>query len=110
MKEEVLLKVEELVQTLKEEEDYQKFLLLENKLKDDVKFSELMIKLKEIQRELVHNEYKGINVDKKQQEYQNLLNDMNFNPIYIEYLNSIDELDLKYQLIIKQIEKSIKEI
>ncbi len=108
MKDKILIKVDELVEILQQEEEYQQFLILEDKLKKDHDFSKLMEEVKSIQRKLVNDEYRNVDTKVTEEKYQAMLRKMNLHPVYIDYLNIKDSLDLKYQLIIKQIEKVIK--
>ena len=90
----LLKKVDELVFLVKETNDYKRY-------------SELK---KNLQSKIIKKEYKGINVEKEENDLDSLKKELNSYPIYQEYMYLQEDLNNIFQNIKSIIEKSIKKI
>lgn len=83
---EILLKVDEIVDTIKRSETYQKYLHLQELMENNLELKDLINDIKILQKRSV----KGENVEFLLEEKKKVLND---NPIYREYNNTIVEIN-----------------
>lgn len=82
----VLDKVLEIVSLIKNSDDYQKYLLLKEKMNNDDKLINLINEVKSLQKEIVNGKDKESELKKK----MILLNN---NPLYREYNNTLHEIN-----------------
>ena len=92
---EVLEQVDELVSSIKESKEYQKYINIRNKLDDNMDIKKLIEDVKKIQQELVKSEYyKDIEKAKILKESLDSKNkELKSYPIYNEYEHAIEELN-----------------
>lgn len=97
------IKEQELINSITESDAYIKYTEAKKVLDDSTYLKELIEGIKSIQKELVKAEKKG-DVDlikQKQEELERCNNELNENPIYVNYKNRVDELN-NILLVIKQ--------
>lgn len=95
----ILDEVNKLVDSIKETKDYQDYLFLSNKLKENDKALEYIDKIKKLQKEIVKKEVNGEDVTSLEHDISNLLDKLNKIPLYVEYINKQKELNEEYQII-----------
>ena len=89
-KEEILLKVEEIANYIKETEEYKKYLKSLDNLNKNQELLSIIENIKKYQQEIVKDKNKEEELDKKIKKNLDILNN---NPIYLEYLNYQDEVN-----------------
>lgn len=95
----IINEVNKLVDYIKETKDYQDYLFLSNKLKENDKALEYIDKIKKLQQEIVKKEVNGDDITSLDNEIKELLDKLNRIPLYIEYINKQKELNEEYQII-----------
>ena len=89
---EILNKVDEIVNFIKNSDDYQKFLLLQEKMNDNKNIINLINEVKALQKDIVH----GKDKEKKLKEKMNLLDN---DPLYREYNNTLSEINNRIAIV-----------
>ena len=91
---EILAKVDEIIKYIEDSEDYQKYLLIKEKMNNDYEINELLNEIKHLQKILANNYNKNIEneLEEKNKELNNI-------PLYREYLNTLDEVNSVYNII-----------
>lgn len=95
----ILEKVDNLVNFIKQSKDYQDYIFLSNKLKENDKALEYINKIKQLQKEIVKKEVNGEDVTSLEHDISNSLDKLNKIPLYVEYINKQKELNEEYQII-----------
>lgn len=95
----IINEVNKLADYIKETKDYQDYLFLFNKLKENDKALEYIDKIKKLQQEIVKKEVNGDDITSLDNEIKELLDKLNRIPLYIEYINKQKELNEEYQII-----------
>lgn len=106
----LLKKVDELVSLVKETNEYKRYSELKTKLQSNKTIMLLISEIKKLQQEIIKKEYKGINVEKEENDLESLKKELNSYPIYQEYMYLQEDLNNTFQNIRSIIEKSIKKI
>ena len=92
MNNEILNKVDELVKEIESSEEYQNYLKLKEKINNNKELMQLINKVRVLQKDYVHH------VSKKD-ELNELLDELNNDPLYREYNNSLYEINNIYAII-----------
>lgn len=107
-KEELISKTKELVDLIKNSSDYQNYLELKKKIKDNKEIMTLINKIKKEEKIITNKEYRkedtkenNKNIDKMKQELESF-------PIYKEYIYLQEDLNNMFQSIKSIIENSLK--
>ena len=95
---EILEKVDELVKEIEDSPDYQKYLLLKDKISKNKELMELINKVRVLQKDYVHHLTKKEELDK-------LVDELNSNPLYREYNNTLYEINNIYAIIESKLNK-----
>ena len=95
---EILEKVDELVKEIEDSPDYQKYLLLKDKISKNKELMELINKVRVLQKDYVHHLTKKEELDK-------LVDELNSNPLYREYNNTLYEINNTYAIIESKLNK-----
>lgn len=101
---EILNKVDEIVSEIKMSKNYQDYLFLKDKLKNNEKATNLISDIKKLQKEIVKKESLRQDItdtDKQLEEKINLLNQI---PLYVEFIEKQEELNLTYQLLKQELD------
>ena len=85
-------KIDEIIKEIETSEVYQKYLLLQDKISNNKELMELINKVKLMQKDVIHKK-------KKQEELDKLMDELNSNPLYREYSNTIYEINNTYGII-----------
>ena len=92
MNKEINEKVDEIIQEIETSDIYQKYLLLQNKIKNNKELMELINKVRVMQKDVLHKV-------SKEEELNMLVNELNNHPLYIEYSNVLYEINNTYAII-----------
>ena len=89
---EILDKVDEIIKEIEDSEDYKKYLLLKNKISENKELLILINKVKQLNKDYLHNLVKKEEVDRVE-------NELNNHPLYREYLNTISSINNELSII-----------
>lgn len=92
MNNEILNKVDEIIELINNSDDYKEYLKLKEIISNNEEITSLINKVKSLQKEIVH----GYN---KELELQETLNTLNNHPIYREYNNKVIDINNQINLI-----------
>ncbi len=92
MNKEIEKKVDEIVSEIETSEVYQKYLSLKDKMEANKELMELINKVKVMQKDVIHKK-------KKKEELDKLMDELNSNPLYLEYSNTVYEINNTYGII-----------
>jgi len=95
----VLEKVDNLVDYIKNSQEYKDYLFLSEKLSNNEKVSVMINKIKKLQKEIVKREVNNEDIKDLDQEINILLDKLNRIPLYVEFTNKQMELNEIYQTI-----------
>ena len=110
MEENVLNKVDDLVDTIKSSEEYQRYLVASKKLSSNTNIMDKIKKIKKLQKEIINQSSRGEDITSKDQEINLLLEELNSYPIYVEYEELVSNLNYKYNYIKGSFEELIDKI
>ena len=109
-REEIIKKVSELIEIIKESNDYKKYTELKDKMKNNKDIMDLVNKIKKEEQQLVNKKYRKEdtkelekNIDKNKKELMSY-------PIYQEYSYLQEDLNNMFQNIKSIIENSINKV
>ena len=71
MKNEILNKIDEIISLIEKSDDYQKYLLLKEKMKTNKELNQLINEVRLLQKDVVHHLNKKELLDKKMEELNN---------------------------------------
>lgn len=106
----ILSKVDEIVDYLKNTDNYIRYCEISDKMKSDNEIMSLIKRVKDLQKEIVNEEYIGNNADKLKEEITQILEKLNGYPIYREFTYLQEDLNSNFQDIKNAIEKYINDI
>lgn len=92
MNKEILNKVDEIIETIENSDEYQKYLDLKKKIDNNMELKKLINEVKVLQKDVVHHVKTKVELDKK-------MNELNTHPLYIEYINTLDEINNTFSII-----------
>ena len=92
MKKEILNKIDEIIKTIEESDDYLKYLDLKNKISNNKELVNLINEVKLLQKDVVHHLNKKEILNEK-------INELNNYPLYREYNNTLSEINNTYAII-----------
>ena len=92
MNNEILNKVDEIINLINESDEYKKYLFLKKELENNKEVNKLINEIKILQKDVVHH----IKDEKELKVREEKLNNI---PIYREYQNTLDELNNTYSII-----------
>ena len=110
MEENVLNKVDDLVDTIKSSEEYQRYLIVSKNMYSNTNIMDKIKKIKKLQKEIINLSSRGENITSKEQEINLLLEELNSYPIYVEYEELVSNLNYKYNYIRNSFEELIDKI
>ena len=102
MNNEIINKIDEIIKTIEESEVYKKYLFLQEEMKNNKKLNKLLNEVRVLQKDVVHH------VSKKD-ELEQKMNELREYPLYLEYTNTLDELNNTYTIIENSINKYFQE-
>lgn len=95
----VLIKVDEIVEYLQNSDDYKRYIELKHYMEKDKEINILVNDVKILQKKAVNEEYKGIDVSELDKEIERKLTILNNNIIYQEYIEVQSRLNEVFQNI-----------
>ena len=95
---EILDKIDEIIEVIENSPEYQKYLLLKDKINCNEELKRLINEVKVLQKDVVHH----LN---KKDELNNKMDELNSNPLYREYINTLFEINNIYAIIENSINK-----
>lgn len=98
-KTEVLKKVDELIVLIKESYDYQRYVQLSERMKNDKEIMTLIEEVKFLQKKIVNLEYRGEDTKKLESDIEERLLQLDSYPIYQEYSYLTEDLNVLFQSI-----------
>lgn len=109
-KELLLKKVDELVDIIKESDDYKRYIELKTIMENNKEIMKLVKNIKSLQQKTIKLEYNKQDTTKEEKELQSLKDELNSYPIYQEYIYLQEDLNDTFQNIKVIIEKSVERI
>lgn len=106
----ILVKTEELVETIKNSDNFKKYKELKNELSKDSRIMNLIEEVKQLQKKIVKEKSKGNDITFIQNELNNKIDALESYPIYLEYNDLQSELNIQMQVIKDSIEIAINKI
>ena len=91
MNNDIIKKVDEIIQTIEESTIYQKYLDLKNQIDKNKELKTLINEVRVLQKDIVHKV-------KEKDVLENKLNELNSHPLYIEYINTLDEINNTFSI------------
>ena len=98
MNKEILDKVDEIVKTIEESSEYQKYLTLKEQIDNNKELKELINEVRILQKDVLHHIEKESKLEEKTTELNN-------NPLYREYINTLDEINNTFSIIENSLNK-----
>ena len=98
MSSEILKKIDEIISLIEESDDYKKYLLLQEKIRNNNEIMVLIKKVKVLQKDVIHH-------IRDESELKMIMDELNSHPLYREYCNTIEELNNTYAIIESSLNK-----
>ena len=92
MNNEILNKVDEIIAVIKNSPDYQKYLILQEKMNNNGELIDLINEVKSLQKMVVNGLEKEVVLEEKVQLLEN-------HPLYREYNNTLSEINNQFAII-----------
>ena len=108
-KQKILNKVDELIDLLKSNEDYQRYIYLSNEMKKNNTIMSIIKDIKKLEQQRVNLEYKKEDNKDIEKEIDSKKNELNEYPIYVEYNYLKEDLNNTFQSIRSILENNINE-
>ena len=105
----VLSKVDEIVNYIEESDNYKKYKEIEKKLENDSDIMDKVNKIKSIQKQIVKLEIEKKDISYLEKEREEILSILNTYPIYQEYIYLQEDLNNTFQSIKTIIENYIND-
>ncbi len=105
-KERLISKTKELVELIKNSSDYQKYLELKNKMKDNNEIMTLISKIKKEEKIITNKEYRKEDIKENNENIDKMKQELEAYPIYNEYMYLQEDLNNMFQSIKSIIENS----
>lgn len=105
----VLSKIDEIVEYIEESDTYKRYKDIEKKLENDSDIMDNVNKVKSIQKEIVKLEFEKKDISNLEKEIEDILSILNTYPIYQEYIYLQEDLNNTFQSIKSIIETYIND-
>ena len=102
--------LKEIIDEIKLSKDYQDYLRIEEKMKENEEITNLIKEIKDLQKELVKKEYYQKDLTSVKDEYESKLQKLNSYPLYVVYLESQRKVNEKLQYVRVEIQSFFDEI
>ena len=102
--------LKEIIDEIKLSKDYQDYLRIEEKMKENEEITNLIKEIKDLQKELVKKEYYQKDLTSVKEEYESKLQKLNSYPLYVVYLESQRKVNEKLQYVRVEIQRFFDEI
>lgn len=110
MTSELRISLKKIVDEIKQSKDYQDYLKIENKMKNNEEIICLIEMIKDLQKQLVKNDYYKKDLSIIEEEYNNKLEQLNSYPLYQSYLEKQKKVNEKLQYVKTEIQCFFDEI
>ena len=107
MNKEILEKLEDITNYIKESDTYKEYQILKDKINNNDKITNLIEEIKIKQKELVHKEYNHEDISKLEEELTTLEKKLNEIPLYCDFLTKQIELNNTFANIKNKIEECL---
>ncbi len=101
----ILEKVNEMVNMIKNSNEYRDYMFLYEKMRKNQKISDLIEKVKILQKEIVRKESLQQSTTDLEKSYQSYLDQLNTIPLYVEFVEKQEKLNDTYQTIKREIDR-----
>lgn len=92
MNKEVLDKIDDIINIIKKSDEYQKYLVLKEKINNNKELVELINKVKVLQKDVLHKK-------ENKSKLEELTTELNNYPLYREYSNTVYEINNTFCII-----------
>lgn len=106
----ILSKIYEIIDIIKNSDEYQKYIEVSNKMKNNKEIMNLIDEVKSLQKNLVKEQSLGNDISLIDKEINKKLKQLEEYPIYLEYTYLQEDLDNSISLVKTSIEKCINNI
>lgn len=94
---EILEKLDDIIKDIQENDTYQEYQFLFQKLLKHEKANILIKKVKSIQKEMIKKEIKKESISELEKEMNSILDELDLIPLYVEFVSKQQELNQIYQ-------------
>ncbi len=106
----ILEKLEEILDLIKDSQDYQDYVFLKAKLAKNEKALKLIAEVKKLQKQVVRKEVKKEDTSQEEQEIEKLLESLNQIPLYLDFVETQQKLNEVYQMIDTKLDNYFQKI
>lgn len=92
MNNKIIDKIDEIISEIENSDEYQKYIILKDKISNNKELMLLINRVRILQKDYLHHLSSKEELDK-------LTNELNDNPLYREYKNTLDEINNMYTII-----------
>ena len=92
MNKEILDKIDEIIKSIENSPIYQKYLDLKKQIGNNKELKMLINEVRVLQKDIAHHV-------KNKKELEEKVNELNTHPLYIEYINTLDEINNTFTII-----------
>ena len=110
MNNKILTKTDEIIDIIKNSEEYQKYIEVSNKMKDNKEIMNLINEIKTLQKKLVKEKSVGNDISSIDDEINKKLKCLEDYPIYLDYIYLQEDLNNSITLVKTSIENYINNI
>ena len=110
MRDKILNKTDEIIDIIRESDEYKKYLQVSNKMKNHEEIMNLINEIKSLQKQLVKDKSLNRDITNIDNEINKKLKQLEEYPIYLEYIYLQEDLDNSIQLVKEGIENYINSI
>ena len=110
MRNKILEKTDEIIEIIKNSNEYQQYIEISKKMKDNKEIVSLINNIKKLQQKLVKEQSLGNDINVLDNEINDKLKRLEEYPIYLEYLYLQEDLNKSINLIKESIENYINNI
>lgn len=103
MNKEIEKKIDEIISEIENSPVYQEYLSLKEKISKDKKLMELINRVRVMQKDVLHKKV-------KKEELENLVNELNSEPLYIQYSNMVYEINNTFAIIEERLNKYFDDV
>lgn len=97
--ENLLNKVDEIVNTILDSKEYKDYLFLKEKIENNEIVMNLISEIKSIEKEMVKRESIKEDISDLELEFNKKMDELNGIPLYIDFISKQEEINLAYKLI-----------
>ena len=102
--------INSLVDYIKDSDNYKRYIIVRDKIKSNKEIMDKINKVKSIQKEIVKLEYNKQDIKAKEKELDDILEELNSYPVYVEYNYLVEDLNYEMKYIKDTLEEEINKI